>query len=133
MEGKYNLKGKTILITGCNRGIGKEAVKLFAQHEAHIIACLRKPNDEFTAFALALQEANKVNIEMLYFDMLDEESIKAALMPIIKEKRPIDVLINNAGIATGGFLQMTSMKQLKEVFQINFSPTSILRSSYPNL
>ena len=62
----------------------------------------------------------QVNADILYLEMTDEESIKEALKPILKERRQIDVLVNNAGIATGGFLQMTSMKQLKEVFQINY-------------
>ena len=108
------------MITGCNRGIGKEAVRLFAERGYNLICCIRKENEEFSAFISELKENNKIDADILYFDMTDEDSIKDALKPILKERRQIDVLINNAGIATGGFLQMTSMKQLKEVFQINY-------------
>lgn len=108
------------MITGCNRGIGKEAVCLFAEHGYNLICCIRKENEEFSALVSELKDRSQVNVEILYFDMTDEESIKEALKPVLKERRQIDVLINNAGIATGGFLQMTSMKQLKEVFQINY-------------
>lgn len=111
---------KTVLITGCNRGIGKEAVRLFAEHGYNLICCIRKENEKFSAFISELKELYGIETDILYFDMIDEESIKEALKPILKERRQIDVLINNAGIATGGFLQMTSMKQLKEVFQINY-------------
>ena len=111
---------KTVLITGCNRGIGKEAVRLFAEHGYNLICCIRRENEEFSAFISALTERCAIEAEIIYFDMTDEDSIKEALKPILKERRQIDVLINNAGIATGGFLQMTSMKQLKEVFQINY-------------
>ena len=111
---------RTVLITGCNRGIGKEAVTLFARHSYNIICCIRKENESFSIFVEGLRSQYGVNIEIFYFDMADENSIKEALKPILKERRQIDVLINNAGIATGGFLQMTSMKELKEVFQINF-------------
>ena len=114
------MEGKTVLITGCNRGIGKEAVRLFAEKGYNLICCIRKENEEFTAFVNDLKSQYGLNAEILYFDMTDEDSIKEALKPILKERRQIDVLINNAGIATGGFLQMTSMKQLKEVFQINY-------------
>ena len=114
------MDSKTVLITGCNRGIGKEAVRLFAEKGYNLICCIRKENEEFTAFVNGLKSQYGVNAEILYFDMTDEDSIKEALKPILKERRQIDVLINNAGIATGGFLQMTSMKQLKEVFQINY-------------
>lgn len=108
------------MITGCNRGIGKEAVRLFAERGYNLICCIRKENEEFSAFISELKENNKIDADILYFDMTDEDSIKEALKPILKDRRQIDVLINNAGIATGGFLQMTSMKQLKEVFQINY-------------
>ncbi len=108
------------MITGCNRGIGKEAVRLFAEQGYNLICCIRKENDDFSSFVSELREKCQVNADILYFDMTDEDSIKDALKPILKERRQIDVLINNAGIATGGFLQMTSMKQLKEVFQINY-------------
>ena len=111
---------KTVMITGCNRGIGKEAVCLFAEHGYNLICCIRKENEDFSALVSELKDRSQVNVEILYFDMTDEESIKEALKPVLKERRQIDVLINNAGIATGGFLQMTSMKQLKEVFQINY-------------
>ena len=108
------------MITGCNRGIGKEAVRLFAEHGYNLICCIRKENEEFSSFVSELKEKCLITADILYFDMTDENSIKEALKPILKERRQIDVLINNAGIATGGFLQMTSMKQLKEVFQINY-------------
>lgn len=111
---------KTVLITGCNRGIGKEAVSLFAEHGYNLICCIRQENDAFSAFISELKGKYGIEADILYFDMTDEDSIKEALKPVLKERRQIDVLINNAGIATGGFLQMTSMKQLKEVFQINY-------------
>lgn len=114
------MENKTVLITGCNRGIGKEAVGLFAKHGYNLICCIRKENEEFSSFVSVLKDKYQINVDILYFDMTDEDSIKEALKPILRERRQIDVLINNAGIATGGFLQMTSMKQLKEVFQINY-------------
>lgn len=114
------MENKTVLITGCNRGIGKEAVGLFAKHGYNLICCIRKENEEFSSFVSELKDKYQINVDILYFDMTDEDSIKEALKPILRERRQIDVLINNAGIATGGFLQMTSMKQLKEVFQINY-------------
>lgn len=114
------MDSKTVMITGCNRGIGKEAVRLFAEKGYNLICCIRRENEEFSAFVENLKGQHRINVDILYFDMTDEDSIKEALKPVLKERRQIDVLINNAGIATGGFLQMTSMKQLKEVFQINY-------------
>lgn len=111
---------KTVLITGCNRGIGREAVKVFAEHGYNLICCIRQPNDEFASYIAELSEKHAVAIDLLCFDMADESAIKTALTPLIKSNRKIDVLVNNAGIASGGLLHMTSMAKLKEVFQINF-------------
>ncbi len=108
------------MITGCNRGIGREAVRLFAENGNNLICCIRKENTDFEQFISGLRSRYGVKIETLYFDMSDESAIKNTLQPLLKEKRQIDVLINNAGVATGGLLQMTSMTQLREVFQINF-------------
>lgn len=115
-----SMERKTVMISGCNRGIGKEAVRLFAEKGYNLICCIRRENEDFSAFVEDLKGHHGINVDILYFDMTDEDSIKEALKPVLKERRQIDVLINNAGIATGGFLQMTSMKQLKEVFQINY-------------
>lgn len=112
--------GKTVMITGCNRGIGKEVVRLFATKGANLICCIRRENTEFTEFTKSLSKQCDVNIEILYFDMADETGIKNAIQPLMKAKRRIDVLINNAGIVTIGHLQMTTITHLKEVFQINF-------------
>lgn len=115
-----SLVGKTALITGCNRGIGKEILSLFAKEGASVIACVRKENIEFISFISELSLKCAVSIEPLYFDISNEEEIKAAMKSLLQKKTKIDILVNNAGIATGAFLQMTSMKQLKDVFQINF-------------
>lgn len=113
-------ENKTAIITGCNRGIGNEIVRLLAEQGTNVICCIRKENPDFSAFLNNLEEKYKITTEILYFDMADEEGIKAGLKPLLQRKQRVDILVNNAGIATGGFLQMTSMQQLKEVFQINF-------------
>ena len=111
---------KFAVITGCNRGIGKEVVRLLAERSINLICCIRKENAEFSEFIYRLQEKHHISTELLYFDMSDEASVKEGLKPLLQRKQQVDILINNAGVATGNFLQMTSMSQLKEVFQINF-------------
>ena len=115
-----SLERKTALITGCNRGIGKEILSLFVSEGASIIACVRKETPDFISFISELSLKYAVSIELLVFDISNEEEIKAAMKSLVQKKVKIDILVNNAGIATGAFLQMTSMKQLREVFQINF-------------
>ena len=114
------LSDKTAMITGCNRGIGKALVEKFASEGANIICAIRKENPEFKAYTDKMSVRFNVIIEHVYFDLADEESIKSTMREIGKQKRIIDVLVNNAGIPAGGILLMTSLVKVKEVFQINF-------------
>lgn len=111
---------KTLFITGCNRGIGKAMVELFAQNEHNIIVCNRKQDDEFDAFCEDLQNNYRIEIQKYYADLSDEQSIKECLSQILKSKPKIDVMINNAGVVDKGLLQMTPIQKIRDVFQINF-------------
>jgi len=114
------LIGKTALITGCNRGIGKAMAQKFASEGANLICAIRRENLEFKAETDIWAEKYGVKIDFVYFDLTDEDGIKAVFKELNKEKRIIDVLVNNAGIPAGGFLLMTSLAKVKEVFQVNF-------------
>ena len=41
------LKGKTAVITGCNRGIGLSILKIFSKNGAQVVACVRKTSTDF--------------------------------------------------------------------------------------
>ena len=114
------LTGKTALITGCNRGIGKAMAEKFASEGANLICAIRKENPAFKAETDTWAAIYGVKIDFVYFDLIDEEGIKAAFKELSKEKRTIDILVNNAGIPAGGFLLMTSLTKIKEVMQVNF-------------
>lgn len=114
------LAGKTAMITGCNRGIGKAIAEKFASEGANLICAIRKENPEFNSVADSWNAKYGVEITFVYFDLTDEDGIKAVFKELNKEKRVIDILVNNAGIPAGGFLLMTSLLKVKEVMQVNF-------------
>jgi 3-oxoacyl-[acyl-carrier protein] reductase len=115
------LKGKNAMITGCNRGIGKAIVEVFAENGANIWACARKPNNEFETFIGELAQKHDVFIKPVYFDLTDDKQIKDSVKEIMSEKKQVDILINNAGIVPESLLfAMTSMEQIKNTFEINF-------------
>ena len=114
------LKGKTALITGTNRGIGKAMVEAFAQNGANIVAHARKETPEFLNFLQEISDKYSVPIKPVFFDMTDSEAMKNIVRSLIAEKIPVDILVNNAGMAHGGLFQMTSMAKIKEVFNVNF-------------
>ena len=114
------LTGKTALITGCKRGIGKAMAEKFASEGANLICAIRKENPVFKTETDDWAAKYGVKIDFVFFDLTDEEGIKAAFKGLTKEKRTIDILVNNAGIPAGGFLLMTSLAKSKEVMQVNF-------------
>lgn len=114
------LRGRTALVSGCNKGIGLSIIQQFAQAGCNLICLVRTQTDAFSQVMQNLASQYSVSVEGVYCDLSDEASVKLALAPLIKEKRRIDILVNNAGIAAGSLLQMTSMAQLKEVFQVNY-------------
>jgi 3-oxoacyl-[acyl-carrier protein] reductase len=114
------LQGKTAVITGCSRGIGNQIYRTFVSNGCNVIACLRKPNDEFDQYATAINELTGIKTTTIYFDFNDLEQIKSAAKEIFNLKIPIDILVNNAGITYNSLFQMTPADKLQEVFNINF-------------
>ena len=114
------LQGKNVIITGCNRGIGKAIMTIFAENGANIWACVRKPNTEFEEYAKELAQKNSVEIQPLYFDLTDSEGIKSAVKTIRSTKKTVDALVNNAGVSYNALFQMSTTDMLRETFEVNF-------------
>jgi len=114
------LKNKTALITGSNRGIGFSLLEYFAEQGCRVYAHSREVNDEFEKKTKEISVKYDVEIIHIYFDLLNNEEIKTAIMSIIKAKVPIDILVNSAGIIHGGLFQMTPVKSIRDVFDVNF-------------
>ena len=115
------LKGKTAVITGCNKGIGKKILELFSQYGATIFACVRNINDnQFKNYLNNIEKKFNNKIIPIEFDLSDEKKIKDAATGILKSNIPIDILVNNAATIHTAIFQMTSLKKLKEIFEINF-------------
>lgn len=115
------LDGKTAIITGSRRGIGRASVETLACQGADIWACARSHDADFERWLEGLSKQFSVKITPLYFDMTDTEAMKAAIVRIRKEKCPIDILVNNAGMfPESTSFAMTSIQKMQDVFEVNF-------------
>jgi 3-oxoacyl-[acyl-carrier protein] reductase len=120
------LENKIALITGCNRGIGKAIMQLFVEEGASIIACTRKETPELSEDYHKLKLQYGVEIFPLYFDLNNDDEIKAAMKQVYSWKINVDILVNNAGIASWNPLAMTRIDDIKKSFQVNyFAPVLI--------
>ena len=114
------LKNKTAVITGCNRGIGKKILEIFSENGATIFACVRKNDENFQKLINDLKTKNNTNIFPVELDLNSEESVEKSAQIILKSNQTIDILINNAGIIHNSLFQMTTIDNLKKIFQINY-------------
>lgn len=120
MSSSRVLAGKRVLITGAAKGIGAQMVESFAKAGADVLACMRTRCDALQLHWDAIAKIHGVQVDILCFDLMDENAIKQAMQSLYVNKTQIDVLVNNAGVANGSFLNMTSMDSLKSTFQVNF-------------
>lgn len=115
------LQGKNAIVTGARTGIGRAIVELFAREGANVWAVVHREDAEWLSVMEALASECDVWIKPVYIDLSDEEQIKHGVQTIIKEKEPIDILVNAAGVVSENrLIQMTTMQTMRGVMQVNF-------------
>ena len=120
MSGFKMLEGKTVMVTGTARGMGKAMVELFARNGANVIAHARTQTEAHEKMCSDLSKECGVSVVPIYFDLKDQEKIKEAVKTVKKLFPVIDGLVNNAGITNNSLFQMTSMDVVREQFEVNF-------------
>lgn len=92
---------KSILITGATSGIGKSTALLFA-HQGYNLILTGRRKDRLDSLKKEVEEKHNSIVETLCFDVRNQEETEKALNSISEEQFPtIDVLVNNAGLASG--------------------------------
>jgi len=119
------LNNKTAVITGCNKGIGKSILEIFSENSANVFACVRKKSPEFLEFKENLEKKFKNKIIPIEIDFEDSDRVKKGAQTILEHNIPIDILINNAGVIENSLFQMSSMKNIKKIFEINYFSQTI--------
>src|SRR5699024_1906676 len=94
---KFSLEGKTALVTGGNRGLGK-AIALALAEAGAAVAVTARDGQDAAAAASALREAGHRALGVA-LEVSDLDSVERAVETIEAELGPIDVLVNNAGIS----------------------------------
>ncbi len=126
-------KNKTVFISGVNRGLGKSIFEKFLKEGAIIICTVRKKNKKFSEYLKNLKLKYKNKVQVLYLDFENKDKLISGLNKI-KKNVIIDILINNAGYASGSILEMTKIEEIEKNFQINFfAHLLIIQKLLPNL
>jgi 3-oxoacyl-[acyl-carrier protein] reductase len=126
------IKGKTALITGGSRGIGRAIALALAKEGVNIAVTGRTEAD----LKKVLQEIKKFDVKACYAlaNVGSLEEVTVAVDRIRGELGDIDILINNAGISSfGGFLELTPARW-EEIIQVNLLGTYyVTRAVLPDM
>lgn len=109
---------KRVLITGGSSGLGKALALCFA-NQAHKI-CIADLNDE--RGQETLEQLNSLSGEAIYqhCDVTNQDDLDACVAAMKEQWGGIDVVINNAGVASGGPVDWLSAEDWKWIMDINF-------------
>ena len=111
---------KIALITGTSSGIGLVTAIEMAKAGFHVIATMRDSAKQTRLMEAANSAGVSGNIEVRALDITKTGMLKDAVAAIIGEHQRIDVLVNNAGYALGGFAEDISDEELRRQFDTNF-------------
>lgn len=111
---------KTVVLTGCNRGIGKGLMEYFASQGWHVIAIVRKASEEFQQELTRLSEMYQAPLTPVFADLSDKESLTTAVTKVSEMDCAIDVLINNAGINISRPVFYLDYEDVERSFKVNY-------------
>ena len=124
MEYGFDFKGKNVIITGAERGIGLELAKGFAKCGANII--IAGITDEEFANAEKQIKCENVECRCIHTDVSNEESVKELIKRVRDEFSHIDVLVNNAGINKLYPAEDMPLDVWQRIFDVNLTGTFLM-------
>jgi 3-oxoacyl-[acyl-carrier protein] reductase len=112
-----SIKGKNAIITGAGRGIGRAVAIALAQEGVNVGLIARTLSD-LESLAAELKQY-EVNVSFSTADVADIDAVNASVLQVKSELGAIDILINNAGIASfGKFLELDPARW-EEIVKVN--------------
>ena len=106
-----SLEGKTALVTGASRGIGRAIAQALANAGASVVVGYRSGGDEATALA------SEIGARAVQADVASADDAKR----LVDEAGDVDILVNNAGITRDGVLARMSDDDWRSVIETNLS------------
>ncbi len=118
-----SLKGKVVVITGASKGIGKSTAEILLSRDAKVVVMSRDGKELEKTFI------NKKNCLIISGDVSSENDCKRVFNKTIEAFGKIDVLINNAGIFKGNFIENMSEKDWDALMSVNLKGVFLMSKS----
>jgi len=123
------MPNNTILITGASTGFGRDAAETLKRAGHVVFASMRDPQGKNREHADTLREQG---IDVIELDVTKNDSVERAVHSMLAKAGRIDVLINNAGIASAGVTEAFTSEQAQALFDVNlFGLLRVTRAVLP--
>jgi len=112
---RVNLKGKTVVVSGCDTGFGAGVVDALISEGATVIALCYTPQGVDRSINAGVKSALRV-------DLSDEKQLDGAATEIINLLRGEELfaVVHNAGVVTAGMIDFMPMENYRRVMEVNF-------------
>jgi 3-oxoacyl-[acyl-carrier protein] reductase len=110
------LEGRVALVTGASRGIGAAIARAFAAEGATLLLCARGEGVDTLVGELTQKQ---YPARAMRGDVSDPTFARELIAAARKEHGRLDVLVNNAGILRQGLIGMTTVDQMRELWNVN--------------
>ena len=123
---------KTILVTGASSGFGRLTAETLSKSGHKVFAGFRSAEGARKQIA---DELKAKNIEILKVDVTDQTSVDKAIVQLLeKSGNKLDVVVNNAGMASAGLSEAFTAEQVRDLFEVNvFGVQRVMRATLPVL
>lgn len=129
-----SLKGKTALITGAGKGLGKAIALAFAAEGINLALVARTQSDLEQVQKEAKAINNEIKIVFAVADVSDNGSVKNAVAELKEKLNNIDILVNNAGIGKFGNFMALEVEDFENTIKTNlFGPYYLIRAVLPDM
>ena len=117
---------KTVLITGCSSGIGRETARAFLAEDWCVYATARNPAD--------IETLGDAGCRIATLDVTDPDDIERVVDRIIDEEGHLSCLVNNAGYGQLGPVEDVPTGKVHRQFDVNlYGPHRLLRAALPHM
>ncbi len=120
----FDLSGRTALVTGASRGIGRACGVLLARQGARVVLAAR--NEELLGEVAAEIAASGGEAHAMALDLADHEQVPGAVRQLPGEFAAVDILVNNAGITADNLLARMTLDQWQRVQDVNLTGVFVL-------
>ena len=115
----FDLTGKTAIVTGGSRGIGKEMAEGLAEAGANLMLCARR--SEWLDETINEFRGRGFKVEGILCDVAKPADVEAVVKATIEKFGAVDVLVNNAGISWGAMPEDMELEKWQQVIDVNLT------------